>query len=124
MSLPTGPKDAVAKANRAISNVLMGSDEKPIEEEVEINFKDPDKRPVSSFRPTVQLLVDISGDTGGGTRGLGVESSMGSSDESSEDSRAYCRCRRRKKHPHCSHRRSRGGQEIQWNYWCFGCGIY
>ena len=37
MDLPTSPTDAVAKAGRAISSALLGSDPEPIVEEVEEN---------------------------------------------------------------------------------------
>ena len=110
MDLPTSPTDAVAKAGRAITSALLGSDPEPIEEEVEENFDDRDKHPVASPRPTVQLSVDVSGNAGTGTGNLGAESSLGSSDESSEDSRAHRRDKRRKKRPRCSHRRSRGSR--------------
>ena len=110
MSLPTSPTDAMDKAGRAISNVLMGSEQKPIKEEEQVNFKDLDQRQGSSSRPTVQLSFVVPGDAGGGagTGGLGAESSLGSSDESSEDSRAYHRRRKSKKCPGCFRRKSRG----------------
>ena len=58
-NLPTSPTDAVAKASRAIASALLGSEQEPIKEEEEVNFKDPDERPVSSSRPTVQLSVNV-----------------------------------------------------------------
>ena len=53
MDLLTSPTDAVAKAGRAISSALLGSDPEPIVEEVEENFDDRDEDPVASSRPTV-----------------------------------------------------------------------
>ena len=77
MSLPASRTDTVAKISRAISNVLMKSEQKPIEEEEEVDFEDPDERPVSSSRFIVQLSVDIRGDAGDGNGGLRVEPSSG-----------------------------------------------
>ena len=99
MDLPTSPTDAVAKAGRAISSALLGSNPEPIVEEVEENFDDRDEDPVASSRPTVQLSVDVPGNAGTGTGGLGAESSLGSSDESSEDLRARRQDKRRMKRP-------------------------
>ena len=110
MDLPTSPPDAVAKAGRAISSALLGSDPEPIVEEVEENFDDRDEDPVASSRPTVRLSVDVPGTAGTRTGGLRAESSLDSSDESSEDSRARRRDKRRKKRPRRSHRRSRGSR--------------
>ena len=93
MNLPTSPTDAVAKAHRAITSALLGSEQEPIKEEVDENFEDGDNRPAAPSRPTVQLSVEVPGNNSAGIGGLGAESSLGSSDESSDDLRAHRRRR-------------------------------